>query len=397
MHDIELIGKLWQRYSYRDSQGYKSDRKKILKEYNVVSEIKIEEWKLKRCIAKLDKEYLYNEKHTKSFNDRVDEVIDKPHKLLTEEDILIAKGLDPLEFEMNDYNTTNAWWSDIPGETLRRIRNGQLKVGFRKRRKILDEITLDELLSKHIEPKHIESLARNPYGLLELTITDLHFGKNDYEHYKTHQGKILRWIHSQEWDSILIPLGNDLFHWDNIKGTTVNDTQVGFEPDLNKAWEDAMHFYTPIIETALKRSKNVHIVYVKGNHDATLAWAFTKMIVKEYPQLKSDVSFDNYKLFTWEKIAIGLSHGNEPRDFKKYAKIFNELYRMEFAKAEVREIHLGDKHHQMVHDEFGIVTRGLSTGSVTDQWHYNNGFIGASNSFQVFIYSENAIEAMIFI
>ena len=136
MHDIELIGKLWQRYSYRDSQGYKSDRKKILKEYNVVSEIKIEEWKLKRCIAKLDKEHLYNEKHTKSFNDRVDEVIDKPHKLLTEEDILIAKGLDPLEFEMNDYNTTNAWWSDIPGETLRRIRNGQLKVGFRKRRNI---------------------------------------------------------------------------------------------------------------------------------------------------------------------------------------------------------------------------------------------------------------------
>ncbi len=45
MHDIELIGKLWQRYSYRDSQSNKSDRKKILKEYNEVSEIKIEEWR----------------------------------------------------------------------------------------------------------------------------------------------------------------------------------------------------------------------------------------------------------------------------------------------------------------------------------------------------------------
>lgn len=69
---------------------------------------------------------------------------------------------------------------------------------------------------------------------------------------------------------------------------------------------------------------------------------------------------------------------------------------MEFAKEEIREIHLGDKHHQMVHDEFGVVTRRLSTGSDTDQWHYNKGFIGASNSFQVFIYSENAIEAVIF-
>ena len=70
---------------------------------------------------------------------------------------------------------------------------------------------------------------------------------------------------------------------------------------------------------------------------------------------------------------------------------------MELARADVREIHLGDKHHQMIHDEFGIVTRGLSTASNTDKWHYDNGFIGASKCFQAFIYTENAIEAMLFI
>ena len=158
-----------------------------------------------------------------------------------------------------------------------------------------------------------------------------------------------------------------------------------------------MQFYFPLIEEAIRHSVDVYIPYVRGNHDATLGWAFAKMLEQKFPQAIVDTSQDNYKLHTWEKIAIGLSHGDTPRDFKKYSSIFNELYRKEFAEATVREIHLGDKHHQMVHDEFGIVTRGLSTASKTDNWHYNSGYIGASKSFQIFIYTEDNIEGMIFI
>ena len=49
----------------------------------------------------------------------------------------------------------------------------------------------------------------------------------------------------------------------------------------------------------------------------------------------------------------------------------------------------------MILDEFGIVTRGLSTASNTDQWHYNKRIIGASKCFQAgFIYNEDCLEAM---
>ena len=50
----------------------------------------------------------------------------------------------------------------------------------------------------------------------------------------------------------------------------------------------------------------------------------------------------------------------------------------------------------MILDEFGIVTRGLSTASNTDQWHYNKGYVGRVNVSKRF-YTEDSIEAMVFI
>lgn len=344
-----------------------------------------------------DKVSNYRFSLTKTFNERTDDIIDQPKKLYTSQELLEAMGVDPngdLDF---DRATVNRWWLD-KGDILDRIRNGQIKIQLTKKKFELTEAVMNNILEKaNITPLWIDESVDNPSGLLELTLTDMHFGKNTYEDYKPHQDKLMRWIKSKEWQEVLMPIGNDLFHWDNIKGTTTAGTQVGFEPNIQEAWEDAIRFYFPIIEEAIRQSVDVYMPYIKGNHDATLGWAFAKMIEKKFPQATVDTSIDNYKLHTWKKIAIGLSHGNEPKDFKKYSKIFNELFRMELAQASVREIHLGDKHHQMILDEFGIVTRGLSTASNTDQWHYNNGFIGASKCFQLFVYTEQSIEAMVFI
>ena len=336
----------------------------------------------------------------KTFNQRTDEIIDLPTEPYDEKSIIEAMGFDSTQF-MVDRITVNRWWTDgIPSEEdlIKRIKSGQIKAHLKPRRFEFSEEAVQELFEKaNITQIWVDESVDKPSGLLELTLTDMHFGGNTYEDYKPHQDKVMRWIKSKEWQEVLIPIGNDLFHWDNVNGTTTAGTQVGFEPNLDEVWEDAIKFYFPIIEEAIRQSVDVYIPYIKGNHDATLGWAFTKMVEKKFPQAIVDTSIDNYKLHTWEKIAIGLSHGNEPRDFKKYSKIFNELYRMELAQAEVREIHLGDKHHQIIHDEFGIVTRGLSTASKTDQWHYNKGFIGASKCFQAFIYTEDSIEAMVFI
>ena len=64
----------------------------------------------------------------------------------------------------------------------------------------------------------------------------MHFGKNKTPMKTINhiQDKVMRWIKSKEWQEILIPIGNDLFHWDNVNGTTTAGTQVGFEPNYTK-------------------------------------------------------------------------------------------------------------------------------------------------------------------
>ncbi len=386
MYNQELIEELYEKHRDRKGEGY---RNLIIKEYKEITGDTIPLGTLRHRLRKY--------KNQKTFNQRTDDIIDETSPLYNSEDLLRAMGVDPDGDLTFDRATVNRWWLDR-GNILERIRNGQLKIQLKKKQFELTEAVINELLEMaNIDQLWVDESVDKPSGLLELTYADMHFGKNRFSYYKPHQDKSMRWIKSKEWQETLIPIGNDLFHWDNINGTTTRGTQVGFEPDLEQAWEDAIKFYFPIIEEAIRQSVNVYIPYIKGNHDATLGWAFVKMIEKKFPQAIVDTSIDNYKLHTWEKIAIGFSHGNEPRDFKKYSKIFNELFRMELAQAEVREIHLGDKHHQMILDEFGIVTRGLSTASNTDQWHYNNGFIGASKCFQAFIYTEDSIEAMVFI
>lgn len=389
---FQLTEELWLKYSYEDKQGLKSDRKKIIEDYERITGEHMSMNLLKSRIRRLDSKVLYE---SKSFNERTDEIIDEPTQLYTPHDLMISMGVDPEEFEM-DSTTVNRWWLD-KGDILERIRNGQLKIRIKPKKFEITESLLDRLISKNVEPIIIEKKVQAPHGLYEFTMTDAHFGNNSFDDYKETFEKTLHWIDSQDWDTILMPIGNDLFHWDNVLGTTTAGTQVGFEPDLDFAWEQAMLFYKPIIELAIQRGENVYMPYVPGNHDTTLGWAFAKALKELYPQVIHDTRNNNYKIFTWEKVAIGLSHGSNPRDFKKYARIFNELFRKEFAHAEVREIHLGDKHHQMVFDEYGVVTRGLSTRAKVDQWHYNGGYIGASDCFQAFIYSKSAIEAMLFI
>lgn len=389
---IELTSLLWQKHSYEDGKGLRSNRQAIIEEYESITGETLPLGTLKGRISRLDKDELYI---AKSFNDRTDDIIDEPAKLFTPEDLMIAMGADPEEFEM-DSTIINRWWLD-KGSILDRIRNGQLKIRIKPKKFEITKEMISRIVGMVVEPIEIESEINEPHGLFEFTMTDAHFGNNTYEYYKGTQQKILHWIGSQEWDSILLPIGNDLFHWDNVLGTTTAGTQVGFEPDIDLAWEYALQFYQPIIELALKKSKALHMPYIAGNHDETLGWAFSKMLSKLYPQAIHDVRNDNYKHFSWENVFIGLSHGSVPRDFKKYSRIFNDLFRKELAHATVREIHLGDKHHQMVFDEYGIVTRGLPTRAAIDNWHYKNGYIGSSDCFQAFIYSEDAIEAMLFI
>jgi hypothetical protein len=230
----------------------------------------------------------------------------------------------------------------------------------------------------------------NEQRLLEIPLFDAHFGISDYEYYKPTQARIMTFINSKKWQEILFVVGQDLIHNNDFKGNTANGTHIEVV-DMQKAWEDCCKFYEPLINRATKQSGNVKIIYSKGNHDETISWAFVKYLAARFPEAIFDDDFEERKIHIFNKIFIGITHGDKANN-KDLANIFIKEFSLEWANAEVKEIHKGHYHIEDGKDVFGTMVRTLCTRNKTDKWHKDKGFVGAYKRFMLFEYSENELE-----
>lgn len=227
--------------------------------------------------------------------------------------------------------------------------------------------------------------------LLEIPLFDTHFGISDSEYYRPSQRRIAEKITNRRWEEILFVVGQDMFHNDDFRGRTSNSTPIEVV-DMEKAWVDCLKFYESLIDLALKNSNIVKIMYSKGNHDESMSWAFVQLLKARYPEVVYDDSFIERKVHTFGDNFIGITHGDKAR--KNLHNIFPIEFPMEWAKATNREIHMGHLHVEDGKDVFGIMVRTLATRNKTDQWHKNNGFVGAHKRFMLFEFSEKELESI---
>jgi hypothetical protein len=222
-------------------------------------------------------------------------------------------------------------------------------------------------------------------GLLELGFVDMHFGIADLDFYKGTLIETLGIIHRKTYKEIVIPIGNDLFHNDNFKGETTKGTLIE-KINLPKSWNDAKSFFYNVIDTSIEQSESVKIIYVPGNHDYTVTWAFIQMLKERYGDIVDD-SLDEQKVITYGSNFIGLTHGekgkNRPYDL---ARQFSMRHPVEFYQSKVKEIHAGHLHSEQEKDEYGVMCRRLSTGNKDDEWTINQGYI-STKRFMVFEWS----------
>ncbi|MGD6876787.1 hypothetical protein [Bacillus infantis] len=253
-----------------------------------------------------------------------------------------------------------------------------------------------EVVAKNAKPIHIEkqesSLSHSK--LLEVSLYDMHFGVSSLEYYQPHLEEIVHKIRSRSWDKVLFVVGQDLLHNDNFKGQTANGTMIE-KVDMVKAFDDALQFYKTVISEALEVAKNVDCIYVKGNHDESISYGFFRTLQATFPQVNFEGSLKQRKGFTWEKVFIGLTHGDKGTN--RMVENFMTEYGKLIANAEVKEIHSGHLHQEIVKDKFGISQRTLSTANMTDGWHDDNGFIGANKRFQLFEYSPKSLDAIYYV
>lgn len=252
---------------------------------------------------------------------------------------------------------------------------------------------LEQLIEtiKEIKPIHIKiDPITTENKLLEIPIFDSHFPISDYDYYKPTQNKIMKLL-SRTWEEVLFVIGQDMLHNDNFRGQTASGTQIEMV-DMAKAWEDARQFFEPMMEQAIKQAEKVKVIYSKGNHDESMSWAFVQMLKARYPQIQFDDEIKERKIHTFKDIFIGITHGDKAR--KNLHNIFPIEFPMEWSRAKTREIHTGHYHKEDSNDIYGMMIRTLCTRNKTDQWHKDNGFVGAHKRFMLFEYGEEELESI---
>lgn len=233
--------------------------------------------------------------------------------------------------------------------------------------------------------------------MLEIPLYDMHFGIADFNYYKSTLAEVIDIIKRRNYKEINIIIGQDLFHNDDFRGRIASGREIE-KVNIRKAWNDAREFYYQIITKAIKHSQKVKVIYSKGNHDESMSWAFTQMIKAEFKDIEIDDDFKERKIITFGDNFIGITHGEKGQaKSRKLNNMFVIEYPQEFAQAKVREVHAGHLHSERIIDEFGIMTRRLSSGNITDTWHDEQGYVGAHKRFMVFEWTKEKLAAIYYV
>ena len=300
--------------------------------------------------------------------------------------LMEAHGFDPAEWQLS--SATNKVWNMASkgeaGHDVSTLYSSAIKVAPKKA--AFDVASVVEAL-RQVAPVRVTVPRKGSPCLLEVPLFDMHFGVSDLAHYADTLERIREAIASEKRAQVLFAVGSDLFHNDNFRNTTAGGTVID-TMDFTQAFADAGTFYSTLIEEALRRAVKVSLVFVKGNHDESMSWAFCKMLEAKYPQLACDLAIEERKVHTFGDVCIGFTHGDKAR--KSIDRVFMAEHES-FRNAAIREIHTGHYHHEAASDEFGVMVRTLSTGNRTDKWSRDNGFLGSHKRFMLFDYQPDAL------
>jgi hypothetical protein len=252
-------------------------------------------------------------------------------------------------------------------------------------------VNWDNIINKieNIKPKIINPEYIRDIDYLNIPLFDMHFGISDYEYYKHTQQRIAGLL-ERGYKGVLFIIGQDLLHNDNFKGTTANGTPID-KVDMEKAWDDAMLFYIPLIELAIEKCNHVKIMYSKGNHDESMSWAFVKALKARFPQADIDTRFRERKAHMLGLNFIGINHGDKKKE-QNLTENFATEFLFEWSKSKTREIFTGHLHTERVIDKGGVVLRRMPTANKIDGYHDDHGFTTAHKRFEVLEYSEEAVK-----
>ena len=327
---------------------------------------------------------------------------------LTPERTLKAHNLNPLAWEVVSYRN-NYWHSQIRGG--KRLVMYQSRLSAKPIEKALDLAELE----KHFDsftPKLYEPMPHTKgKQMAEVNVADLHLGKlcwhgdtgNNYD-YKIARANfehiisnVLENVKTKSLDYILFVWSNDFFNSDTISKTTTGDTPQDTDVRWQKLFNVGAEMLVEGIEN-LMRIAPVKTFYIPSNHDQMTGYYALKYLSAWYrncERVEINTNASPRKYILYGKTLLGFTHGDKEKGkgTKEKASKLASVMPIEAAnlwgKAKYREMHAAHLHsEQMIEEINGVIVRRIASPTYTDTWHSENGFVGATQKAQTFIYDK---------
>lgn len=312
--------------------------------------------------------------------------------------------------------TANSWEVACrqPDKTIKTYPLWQVKVECKRRVSRIVENAADALARRIAEGKFTWDTPKyykrpDPHQLF-LGLVDHHFGKLawgpevggsngdlDLSRYVYERAidETINLCKGHHIDKIVMPVGNDFMHIDNRQGTTA----AGTVQDHDGRYEKIAGVMEEALIRGVKAARDiapVEIVWIPGNHDPVASMWLCRVVRWAFDRDKHvtvDTSPCPVKYRHFGKCLIGMAHGDGPKE--KALKDMMPIERADWwaASKACREWLTGHFHQQKktervgTFEEAGQVFRVLSSLSMTDSWHYRNGFSMSRKATESYLYS----------
>ena len=319
-------------------------------------------------------------------------------------------GYDPTEWEFV-YVTTSTWEQHTKEQNTKQL----YAVKFKIKPKTMEELSTEDYIElakqefeNEIEPLKIKPKPKdnelNDDKLFEIPAIELHLGKmawggdtgQDYdkdiaqERFYHILEEIVNQQDIEKCGTCLLCIGNDFFNSDTVDATTTKGTPQQNDLRWKKMFLLGLNMYKDLLLALREMFNRIDIRLCSGNHDK-MASFYLYMALSQYFSEDNVLNFsDNYKDvqdYVFGNNLIAFTHGDS--NLKRLIKSIPVEFYQDWGKTIYRELHLGHLHKEVVvDDESGLITRRIGSPTGTDQWHYEERYLGATQKAQTFIWDK---------
>jgi predicted phosphodiesterase len=283
---------------------------------------------------------------------------------------------------------------------------------WRKYKSTIDSAAiLKAELLKEIKPLNIEYTTPDPAGdlALEIMLTDHHFGKIPFS-YKEEDWTLanakreyldaVAYHISQapkEVSTLILPIGNDLLHINSNTGTTKKGTAMEYSANYHRLYSFVRDVVAGSV-VSLSERFNIKIVVVPGNHDEDACYRLGDYLMGLFDgsqRVTVDNSGHDRKYVEWGNTLLMFTHGEKVNIQKLHDSFSSDVPSLN-GRCKYRYAHIGHLHKNMksetwrknIKDEYlGTEVEICPSLSPTDNWHFDNMYVGNQRRTKAFLYS----------